>query len=162
MNNLTLHVCGSRDIHATVVDMHAPTGAGQLSDTQINRLFARCLYAIGVDQHQINEVVHGGNVESPDVWGSRWADNHQHIENNEFEADWDAHGRAAGPIRNSEMVEYLTDKTDTDENVVAIAFWDGESTGTEDMISKLESNEIPPTVFRLDDESTRDLLFGTV
>jgi hypothetical protein len=42
-----------------------------------------------------------------------------------FPADWDKHGRAAGPIRNGEMGDYA-DRL--------IAFWDGESRGTKNMI----------------------------
>jgi hypothetical protein len=44
-----------------------------------------------------------------------------------YEAEWDKHGKAAGPIRNSEMVE------DAD---MLIAIWDGESSGTKDTIEK--------------------------
>lgn len=40
-------------------------------------------------------------------------------------ADWDKHGKAAGPIRNKEMLE------DAD---LLIAFWDGKSRGTRDAI----------------------------
>lgn len=38
-----------------------------------------------------------------------------------FYADWDIHGKAAGPIRNREMVA---------EAHVLLAFWDGKSRGT--------------------------------
>lgn len=44
-----------------------------------------------------------------------------------FEADWEKHGRAAGPIRNAEIVA-ACDKL--------IAFWDGKSRGTQDAIKK--------------------------
>jgi hypothetical protein len=42
-----------------------------------------------------------------------------------FPADWEKHGKAAGPIRNKEMAEYATH---------LVAFWDGESRGTKNMI----------------------------
>lgn len=45
-------------------------------------------------------------------------------------ADWAAHGRAAGPIRNSLMAEHGNG---------LLAFWDGESKGTEDMIKKMKA-----------------------
>jgi hypothetical protein len=43
----------------------------------------------------------------------------------EFPADWDTHGKAAGFIRNRAMAEYAD---------ALIAFWDGESRGTKNMI----------------------------
>lgn len=43
----------------------------------------------------------------------------------EFPADWDSHGRSAGPIRNAEMARNATH---------CICFWDGESNGTKNMI----------------------------
>lgn len=42
-----------------------------------------------------------------------------------FPADWNAHGKAAGPIRNVQMAEYAD---------ILVAFWDGESRGTKHMI----------------------------
>lgn len=42
-----------------------------------------------------------------------------------FWPDWAEHGKAAGPIRNKQMAEYA----DT-----LIAFWDGKSRGTKNMI----------------------------
>lgn len=42
-----------------------------------------------------------------------------------FPADWDKHGKAAGPIRNAEMAAYAD---------VLVAFWDGKSRGTSNMI----------------------------
>jgi len=44
-----------------------------------------------------------------------------------FVADWGKYGKSAGPIRNAEMAE------DAD---AIIAFWDGKSAGTKDMIKK--------------------------
>jgi len=44
-----------------------------------------------------------------------------------YYADWAMHGKAAGPIRNSVLIE----KSDG-----VIAFWDGGSKGTKDSISK--------------------------
>ena len=42
-----------------------------------------------------------------------------------FEADWKTFGKAAGPIRNEKMAKYGTH---------LIAFWDGKSKGTKNMI----------------------------
>ena len=45
-----------------------------------------------------------------------------------FPADWDKHGRAAGPIRNKQMADYAD---------VLIAVWDGKSRGTKNMIDEM-------------------------
>jgi len=52
----------------------------------------------------------------------------------EFPADWDTHGRAAGPIRNSEMAAY---------GDALVAVWDGESRGTRDMLKKAHQADLP-------------------
>lgn len=73
----------------------------------------------------LEEVIHGG---------ARGVDRHAHRAARGmghrvrvFEADWDEHGKAAGPIRNSEMVE---------EADAVAALWDGESAGTKDTVDK--------------------------
>lgn len=55
-----------------------------------------------------------------------------------FPADWDAYGKAAGPIRNQHMVDYCD---------MAIILWDGKSKGTKDCIDRMiESGK--PFIFR--------------
>ena len=44
----------------------------------------------------------------------------------QFPADWNTHGKAAGYIRNKDMADYAD---------MLIAFWDGESKGTQHMIN---------------------------
>lgn len=50
-------------------------------------------------------------------------------------ADWDAHGKAAGFIRNEEMASLGAD--------LCIAFWNGHSNGTRDMIERARKHGIP-------------------
>lgn len=50
-----------------------------------------------------------------------------------FEANWDLFGLAAGGIRNGEMADYAN---------VLIAFWDGKSRGTADMIAQARRNKL--------------------
>ncbi len=72
---------------------------------------------------EIKEVVSGG-ARGPDTLAIRWAK-----EKNKackiFNADWDRLGKKAGPIRNAEMSVYAD---------ALIAFWDGQSSGTNHMI----------------------------
>lgn len=84
------------------------------------------------------EIVLGGQKNkdgspSADELGSRLADRYG-IQKKTFPADWDTHGKAAGPIRNSEMAAYATH---------CICFWDCESRGTHDMIKKAKARGLP-------------------
>lgn len=72
-----------------------------------------------------NSVLSGGANGADDL-AERWADE-SGMTCDIYEADWDAHGKAAGPIRNQQMAQ------DAD---ALIAFWDGKSRGTKDMIEK--------------------------
>lgn len=53
-------------------------------------------------------------------------------------ADWQQHGKAAGPIRNRAMARMGAD--------LCIAFWDGASKGTAHMIGEAEASGIPVQV----------------
>lgn len=46
-----------------------------------------------------------------------------------FPADWKHYGKAAGPIRNEEMAQFASE-----DNGMLLAFWDGVSKGTRNMI----------------------------
>lgn len=78
-----------------------------------------------------------GKARGADMIG--WQVWNQVIKNkiHDFPADWDKHGRAAGPIRNSEMGQFA-DKL--------IAFWDGESKGTKHMIDYMAKLDKPVRV----------------
>jgi hypothetical protein len=67
----------------------------------------------------ISLVVSGG-ARSADKLGEKFADEYK-ISKIVFHADWEKHGRAAGPIRNKEIIENAD---------VVFAFWDGFSRGT--------------------------------
>lgn len=51
-----------------------------------------------------------------------------------YPADWNRHGRAAGPLRNQQMCEV---------GDALLAFWDGQSRGTANMIKLAEAKGIP-------------------
>jgi hypothetical protein len=77
-------------------------------------------YSLDVDR---DEFVSGG-AAGVDRHGELWARRHGYRVR-VFPADWKAHGKAAGPIRNRQMAEYATH---------LVAIWDGESRGTASMI----------------------------
>ena len=75
----------------------------------------------------IKEVV-CGMAPGVDTIGRCWAAI-QNIPVKEFPADWNKHGKAAGPIRNKQMADYADE---------AIVIWDGESRGSKNMIETMK------------------------
>jgi len=94
--------------------------------------------AIKESDYQIDEVV-CGCATGVDSLGERWA-KENNIPIHRFSANWDEHGRAAGPIRNQKMAEYADG---------LIAVWDGKSIGTKDMISRANKKKLSLFVHRV-------------
>lgn len=81
-----------------------------------------------------------GCAKGADSLGDRYAKEHG-IPIKYFPADWEKNGRAAGPIRNSEMLDYAG------KDGCLIAFWDGKSRGTRDIVTKAEKKGIEVKIF---------------
>ena len=96
--------------------------AGSRSFTDYEFLRSHCDLIIA-GRHPI-EIVNGGCGKGVDAVAHQWAINN-HYPLRMFFADWNTHGKAAGPIRNKEMADYATD---------CIVFWDGKSRGSKNMI----------------------------
>lgn len=85
-------------------------------------------------------VVHGacqdkeGMLCGADRFANEWAWNRD-ARSDPHPADWNTHGKAAGPIRNREMAELGA--------YLCVAFWDGRSPGTRDMIEQAVRAGIP-------------------
>lgn len=75
----------------------------------------------------IEEVVCGG-ARGADTLGAEWAKKNG-VPIKYFNAEWDIYGRAAGTIRNHQMGDYAD---------YLVAFWDGKSSGTKDMINYMQ------------------------
>ena len=65
-----------------------------------------------------------GKASGADALGERYAQE-KGYKVAAFPADWNRYGRSAGPRRNRQMAEYAD---------ALIAFWDGQSRGTKNMI----------------------------
>lgn len=78
-----------------------------------------------------------GMARGADMLGYQWA-REKNIPILKYPADWDKYGKAAGHIRNKEMAENAD---------VLIAFWDGESRGTKNMIDIAREKGIITYVF---------------
>lgn len=83
-------------------------------------------------EHMITEIVSGG-ASGADALGEAYAILNG-IQIKMFNADWNKHGRAAGPIRNRQMAEYAD---------ALIVVWDGTSKGTKNMIDEMHKQKKP-------------------
>lgn len=77
------------------------------------------------------EIISGG-AKGADKLAEKYAFEHGY-KKTVFQAEWDAYGKSAGPIRNKKMAEY-------GDHV--IAFWDGNSKGTKNMIELAKKHNI--------------------
>lgn len=71
-----------------------------------------------------------GTARGADQLGERFATNHGY-EVFRFPADWDTYGKSAGYRRNADMAKFASEG---DNFGVLIAFWNGKSRGTKNMI----------------------------
>jgi len=78
-----------------------------------------------------------GEADGADAFGKTYA-HKQGFTVESFPADWAQHGKRASPIRNKEMRDYGAD--------ALIAFWDGKSSGTANMISLMKEVKKPVQV----------------
>jgi len=74
-----------------------------------------------------------GMARGVDMLGYNWAKQHN-VNIEEYPADWDGLGKAAGMIRNRKMVAVAE---------AAIIIWDGNSPGTENTIKLVKAKGIP-------------------
>lgn len=76
------------------------------------------------NQQKDNVIIVSGHATGADALGERYA-KEKGYKIEKHPADWKKYGKAAGPIRNAIMAEVSS---------ALIAFWDGKSRGTKNMI----------------------------
>ena len=62
-----------------------------------------------------------------------------------MKADWERFGRRAGFIRNQQMLDYALEETP-----LLVAFWDGLSNGTRDMIIRAQEEGVETRIIQYD------------
>lgn len=102
--------------------------AGSRSVTSEQFNLALCELVTANEFQWPDEVVCGMCPKGADKWAVQWA-NAWKIPVKPYYADWDAHGKSAGPKRNREMAVY---------GDALIVFWDGKSRGSKNMIEEME------------------------
>ncbi len=93
-------------------------------------------HAINASGFTITEVV-SGCASGVDSLGEKWASRHD-VPIRKFPADWNTHGKEAGPIRNQQMADYA-------EALIAIP--GPESRGTWDMVRRAKARGLRVYVY---------------
>lgn len=93
---------------------------------------------IKIQHPDISLVIHGA-APGADTLAESWAGTNS-IKTQRFIAQWNTHGKSAGPIRNQQML-------DEGKPDLVVAFYTGGS-GTKHMISISQLAEIPTMVYR--------------
>lgn len=91
-------------------------------------------------------LVHGACERSPDVLAASWAQ-HRGVRVEAFpvtETEWQEKGPIAGPLRNERMAAFCA----TGGEVAVVAFYDGASRGTANMLARAEARGWRPIVLR--------------
>ena len=111
---------------------------GGCRDFNYYKMFSNCMkeYLKTIDDLK-NIVFLSGHCSGADEMVERFAFENQ-ISLETFPADWKKYGKAAGPKRNKEMIE----KCD-----IVIAFWDGVSKGTKNLIETAKKNGVDVVIF---------------
>ena len=103
-----------------------------------NLVKERCDFFLSEKMKSHQVIIISGHASGADSLGERYASEHG-LKTELHPADWKAHGKAAGPIRNKEMAEVAD---------ALIAFWDGASRGTKNMIDTAKSKGLKVVVIR--------------
>lgn len=83
-------------------------------------------------------IIISGHASGADALGERYAQE-RGLQLETYPADWKAHGRAAGPIRNAQMASVAH---------ALIVFWDGKSRVTKNMIDTATKRGLKVAVVR--------------
>lgn len=117
--------------------------AGSRTITDYEALKQAILFTGLWKRHKTDPIeVVSGMAKGVDSLGIEFA-RKNNLKLHEFPANWGKHGKAAGHIRNAEMAAFGN---------VLLALWDGESTGTKNMITQASARglEVLPLVTKME------------
>lgn len=95
-------------------------------------------YCDHILQNQIEVEIVSGTARGADQMGEQYA-REKGYPVRQFPAEWDRLGKSAGYVRNGEMAEYAD---------ALIAFWNGQSKGTEHMINLATKHNLKIKIYR--------------
>ena len=84
-----------------------------------------------------SEIV-SGHCQGADMLGEKYAEEYG-VSVRRFPADWGKYKRKAGPIRNKQMIDYISDF----ENKLVVAFTTADTVGTRNTVKLAQKNNIP-------------------
>ena len=114
--------------------------AGTRTFNDYNLFKESCEYLLRESMEKQQIIIVSGHARGTDTMGERFAKEHG-LPCEYYPANWQIHGRAAGPIRNKEMANNAD---------ALIAFWDGQSRGTRSMINLARKMGLQVAICRYD------------
>jgi hypothetical protein len=125
-------VCGGRKFGC--LDLNCPPELFNeaIHNAQVEQAFLRQTLS-NINDKAIIEVLIEGDAKGADKLAGRWAEDNG-VPRLTFPADWDTHGKAAGSIRNQQML-------DEGKPTLVIAFPGGR--GTKDMVRRAKKAGLP-------------------
>ena len=125
---MKLIIAGSRNLEVTTGFIYEIIDKFQINPSEIVSGGARGIDRCGENfLHFWNQ-----NFKDPSAMVSSYKSQQKSLK--VFEADWETHGKAAGPIRNKEMAEY---------GDALLLIWDGESRGSANMKEQMQKLNKP-------------------
>jgi len=112
-------------------------GSRSFNDYAVLRMACDKLLARKKHTHTI--VIISGMAKGADTIGEQYAHERGYTVER-FPADWQQYGKAAGPIRNRQMV---------DNADALIVFWDGQSAGTRNMIMMAKKKGLAVRIYNM-------------
>lgn len=109
-------------------------------------LLKNCLDNFFKDNPDYSFTVISGTASGADKIGERYA-TEKRLPLERFPAKWNVYGKSAGYIRNAEMLDYAMAD---DAEPFVMAFWDGESHGTKQMIRLAKSKNVKTIIHKIE------------
>lgn len=125
-------VCGGRKFGQVSLDIPPENLAEAVHNAQVEQAFLAATLTKIKERADI-EVLIEGNAKGADKLAGKWADEN-HVAHLTYPADWDKHKKAAGAIRNQQML-------DEGKPTLVIAFPGGD--GTKDMVRRAKKAGLP-------------------
>ena len=111
-------------------------GGREFQDYELVR--QKCDYYLQNKLKSDTVIIVSGHATGADTLGERYA-RERGLECELHPADWNKHGKAAGPIRNAQMADVAQ---------ALIAFWDGHSRGTRNMIDTAKAKGLKVAIIK--------------